>query len=129
MASTSRKELKPSQSNADASASFEQKLAELEDVVRQLEAGEKPLEESLTLYERGVAALKTCHVMLDRTEQRIRLLVKDHAGVPALRNAEHILDGETTDRMATPPPPRKVHDPVKEQEDTAAKEDSLFGQA
>jgi len=119
----------PPQSSAEASASFEQKLAELEDVVRQLEEGEKPLEESLTLYERGVAALKTCHAMLDRTEQRIRLLVKDKAGVPALQDAESIPDDESAGSNTASPQPRNIRGAAEGQEGKTNKGDSLFGQA
>ena len=68
-----------------AAAPFESSLAELEDIVAQLEAGEKPLDESLALYEKGVAALQRCHAMLDQAEKRIRLLVKGPQGEPALR--------------------------------------------
>ena len=67
---------------------FEISLTELEEIVSQLESGEKPLDESLALYERGVAALKRCHAVLDKAEKRIRLLVRGPAGEPALREAE-----------------------------------------
>lgn len=67
---------------------FEARLGELEEIVRQLEEGEKPLDESLTLYERGIAALKACHGALDQAEKRIRMLVKDAGGAPALEEAE-----------------------------------------
>ena len=67
--------------NANApQESFEELLAKLEDIVGQLEAGAKPLEESLALYEQGVEALKRCHLILDRAEKRIRLLVKGADG-------------------------------------------------
>jgi exodeoxyribonuclease VII small subunit len=65
--------------------SFEALLAEVETVVAQLEAGEKPLEESLALYEKGVAALRRCHAVLDQAEKRIHLLVKGPNGEPLLR--------------------------------------------
>src|SRR5947208_1198320 len=72
----------------ESTASFEDALAELEEIVAQLEAGEKPLEESLALYERGVGALARCHGILDKSEKRIRLLVKDASGAPALEDVE-----------------------------------------
>jgi exodeoxyribonuclease VII small subunit len=68
--------------------SFEALLSRLEEIVSQLEAGERPLDESLALYENGVAALKRCHVTLDRAEKRIRLLLQDANGNPQLRDAE-----------------------------------------
>ena len=65
------------QKNSDSKpASFEDSLRELEEIVSQLEAGERPLDESLALYEKGVAALKNCHTVLDKAEKRIRMLVQ-----------------------------------------------------
>ena len=75
--------------------SFEAQLADLEEIVRQLEAGEKPLDESLALYERGVAALKACHGVLDRAEKRIRVLVKHAGGEPHLEEADPAPEDET----------------------------------
>jgi exodeoxyribonuclease VII small subunit len=68
--------------------SFEQSLAELEEIAAQLEVGNTPLDESLALYEKGVAALKRCHAMLDKAEKRIRTLVQDAGGGVALREEE-----------------------------------------
>jgi len=65
---------------------FEAALAELEEIVQQLEAGEKSLDESLKLYERGVAALRTCHQLLDQAEQRIRKLVAGPGGEPLVQD-------------------------------------------
>ncbi len=69
---------------------FETALAELEETVRQLEDGEKSLDEGLALYERGVKALRNCHVMLDKAERRIRALVESKAGSPVLKEIEAI---------------------------------------
>ena len=65
---------------------FEAALSELEEIVQQLEAGEKSLDESLKLYERGVAALRTCHQLLDQAEQRIRKLVAGPGGEPVVQD-------------------------------------------
>src|SRR5437868_4736373 len=73
---------------------FETSLRELEEAVEQLEAGELPLEESLQLFEKGVASLKACHTILDQAEKRIRILVKGAKGEPALQDAGTV---ETTD--------------------------------
>jgi len=71
----------------EASKTFEIALGELEEAINQLEAGELPLEESLKLFEKGVASLKTCHTILDKAEKRIRVLVKGANGQPALADA------------------------------------------
>ena len=41
-------------------ASFEEQMAELEKVVEQLEQGDLPLEENVTLFERGVQLSDAC---------------------------------------------------------------------
>ena len=51
--------------------SFEQALKALEDVVRRLETGEVPLEESIDLYERGEQLRKLCQARLDTAQARI----------------------------------------------------------
>lgn len=68
--------------------SFEDSLGELEQIVARLEAGERPLDESLALYEKGVTALKQCHLILDRAEKRIRRLVQGPNGEPVLQDSD-----------------------------------------
>ena len=55
--------------------SFEQALRALEDVVRKLETGEVPLEESIGLYERGEALRAHCQARLDAAQARIEKIV------------------------------------------------------
>ena len=54
---------------------FEQSLAELQQIVAQLEAGSLELEQSLAEFERGVKLLRTCYRVLEEAEQKIELLV------------------------------------------------------
>ncbi len=63
---------------------FEQALAELEQIVQKLEKGELPLEESLRLYEEGIRLSRLCHAKLEEAEGRIELLLKDGRGEPVL---------------------------------------------
>ena len=56
---------------------FEQAIAELQDVVDKLEAGKVALEESRSLYERGVALVKICNDRLDRAQQRVSAVRTD----------------------------------------------------
>lgn len=51
--------------------SYEAARAELEDVVRRLEAGGLTLEESLSLWERGESLAKTCQEWLDGARARL----------------------------------------------------------
>jgi len=53
---------------------FEAAIAELESVVKKLEEGDLPLEESLRLYERGVHLSRFCHARLEEAERRIEIL-------------------------------------------------------
>jgi exodeoxyribonuclease VII small subunit len=55
--------------------SFEQALKALEDVVRQLESGDVPLDESIGLYERGEALRRHCQARLDAAQARIEKIV------------------------------------------------------
>jgi exodeoxyribonuclease VII small subunit len=53
---------------------FEAAIAELESVVKRLEEGDLPLEQSLALYERGVQLSRFCHARLEEAEHRIEIL-------------------------------------------------------
>ena len=50
---------------------FEKALAELEEIVRRLERGDVPLEDSIAIYERGEALKKHCEALLKKAEARI----------------------------------------------------------
>jgi len=68
---------------------FEEAVAQLEEIVRELEGGETGLEQSLAHYEEGIALLKRCFGQLRQAEQKILSLTGEEAGVPALRPFEH----------------------------------------
>mgnify|MGYP003513944104 FL=1 len=55
--------------------SFEDALRSLEEVVRKLESGEAPLDDSISLYERGEALRKHCQARLDAASARIEKIV------------------------------------------------------
>ena len=63
-----------------AALSFEEALKALEEVVRRLESGEAPLDESITLYERGDALRAHCQARLDAAQARIEAIVADREG-------------------------------------------------
>ena len=50
---------------------FEEAMARLEVIVTQLEKGDAPLEESLSLFEEGTALMKQCSQALDKAEQKV----------------------------------------------------------
>jgi len=53
---------------------FESALAELEQVVADMESGKLPLEESLAAYQRGAELLRQCRSRLDDAQQQVRIL-------------------------------------------------------
>jgi len=53
---------------------FEAALAELDAIVKKLEDGDIPLEQSLQLFERGVQLSRFCHARLEAAERRIEIL-------------------------------------------------------
>jgi len=59
---------------------FEDSLARLEKIVEALEGGNLPLEESLKVFEEGIALARHCARYLDEAERRIEMLTKDETG-------------------------------------------------
>ena len=53
---------------------YEAALAELEQIVRNMESGQLPLEESIAAYQRGSELLKHCQQQLADAEQKIQVL-------------------------------------------------------
>ena len=56
--------------------SFEQSLSRLEEIVRHLEQGDLPLNDSLALYEEGTSLIAACSKILDEAEQKVVKLKK-----------------------------------------------------
>ena len=61
---------------------FEESLARIDEIVKALEKGDAPLEQSLTLFEEGTALIRTCGKMLDEAEQKVVKLKKGEDGAP-----------------------------------------------
>ena len=62
--------------------SFEQAVAELENIVSRLERGDVALDQSIAIYERGEALKKHCETLLNAAESRIEKIRLDRAGKP-----------------------------------------------
>ncbi len=62
--------------------SFEQALAELEQIVQKLEGGKAPLQESIAIYERGEALKQHCETLLKTAESRIEKITLSRDGAP-----------------------------------------------
>jgi len=73
---------------------FEDSLARLEKIVEALEGGSLPLEESLRVFEEGIALARHCARYLDEAERRIEILTKDEAGATVTKPFEWEGDAE-----------------------------------
>jgi exodeoxyribonuclease VII small subunit len=61
---------------------FERAIEELETIVKRLEDGKVPLEESVTIYERGEALKRRCEELLRAAEARVEKITLDAGGTP-----------------------------------------------
>ncbi|WP_035108147.1 exodeoxyribonuclease VII small subunit [Desulfovirgula thermocuniculi] len=72
---------------------FEEALARLEAVVRELEEGQLSLERSLALFGEGIALARFCHQELEKVEERISILTANERGEPVLKDFDpHLAD-------------------------------------
>ena len=62
---------------------FEENMLRLEQIVRAMEHGEIPLEESLKLFQEGTQLVQACGKLLDDAELQVSKIVGDEAGNPA----------------------------------------------
>lgn len=60
--------------------SFEEAMKRLEEVLRALEMGEVPIENTLQLYEEGVNLVKQCNKILDNAAKRVKLITETENG-------------------------------------------------
>lgn len=63
-----------------AKKNFELSIEQLEKIVTELESGDLSLEDSIKKFEEGIKLSRQCSKMLDETEQKIMMLVKDNNG-------------------------------------------------
>jgi len=69
--------------NADVKRlTFERAIEELESIVKRLEEGKVPLEESVAIYERGEALKRRCEEVLRQAEARVDKITTDAGGRP-----------------------------------------------
>ena len=74
--------------------SFESSLEALEQIVRQLEDGDLPLEKSLELFEQGIRLSRECQERLGQAERRIEILLRDSQGRPTIKEFSSAPDRE-----------------------------------
>jgi exodeoxyribonuclease VII small subunit len=71
------------QTDAKPVESFETCLEELEKVVKELEAGDLPLERSIELFERGMTLSDSCRKQLEQAETRVEMLIQKGGKITA----------------------------------------------
>jgi exodeoxyribonuclease VII small subunit len=76
-------------STPEPTPTLESALDRLDAIVREMEAGELPLESLIAKYEEGIALTKLCQEKLDRAEERIRIIGRDSVGNPVLEDFEN----------------------------------------
>ncbi|MEA4965733.1 MAG: exodeoxyribonuclease VII small subunit [Oscillospiraceae bacterium] len=66
----------------EQSKTFEASIGRLEEIVRRMEQGDVPLEESLALFEEGTGLIRACSKLLDDAELKVVRLMKGPDGAP-----------------------------------------------
>jgi exodeoxyribonuclease VII small subunit len=67
---------------------FSEKLENLDEILRQLEEGNLPLDEALAVFERGIALVREARDFLEKAEQKVTLLTQEGEEIPFARTAE-----------------------------------------
>ena len=73
---------------------LQRRIERLETIVKSLEEGDLPLEQSLRLFEEGVSLTRLCAAKLDEAQQRIDVLTRGDQGDLRLQPFENPDDGE-----------------------------------
>lgn len=63
-------------------ASFENNMQRLEQIVRAMERGDVPLEESLKLFQEGTALVRSCNQLLDHAQLQLKKIMTAPDGSP-----------------------------------------------
>lgn len=70
---------------------FEQNMQRLEQIVRAMERGDVPLEESLKLFQEGTALVEKCGKLLDEAELQVKMILTAADGTPVEEDFSHDL--------------------------------------
>ena len=66
----------------ERSETFEASMKRLDEIVKRLEQGDAPLEESLALFEEGTGLVKRCNTMLEEAALKVSVLTQGPDGTP-----------------------------------------------
>lgn len=70
---------------------FEENMHRLEQIVRTMERGDVPLEESLKLFQEGTELVRCCGKLLDEAELQVKKILTDVNGEPVEEGFQHEL--------------------------------------
>ena len=65
---------------------FEENMHRLEEIVRAMDRGDVPLEESLKLFQEGTKLVESCGKLLDEAELEVKKIISDAEGNPLQEN-------------------------------------------
>ena len=69
-----------------ANATFESSMQRLDQIVRALERGDAPLEESLKLFQEGTELVRKCQTLLDNAELQVKKVMTAADGSPVMED-------------------------------------------
>ena len=70
----------------DKNRSFEASMQRLEQIVRAMERGDVPLDESLKLFQEGTELVRDCGKLLDEAELQVQKVIKSADGTPVMED-------------------------------------------
>ena len=70
---------------------FEENMQRLEQIVRAMERGDVPLEESLKLFQEGTDLVRSCGKLLDEAQLQVKKILTDVNGNPVEEDFPHEL--------------------------------------
>ena len=71
--------------------SFESNMQRLEQIVRAMERGDVPLEESLKLFQEGTELVRSCNELLDNAQLQVKQIMTAPDGTPREEDFSHDL--------------------------------------
>ena len=71
--------------------SFESNMQRLEQIVRAMERGDVPLEESLKLFQEGTELVRNCNELLDNAQLQVKMIMTAPDGSPREEDFPHDL--------------------------------------
>lgn len=67
---------------SEKSLTFEQALEQLEEIVKELESGQLPLQDAMTAYKKGVELSQFCQTTLQQAEETVHKMMTPNGEVP-----------------------------------------------